>query len=101
MDGEAIAPMMASVASAIFSSSDSNQRSRIGPAAPVRISNAPGPSRPSLKKRQPSDSRSGAHLAPLPPPSSRLAQHAVVEDTVGVADLPPGINPLDRRSCDY
>ena len=32
------APMMASVASVPFSSSDSNQRSRIGRAAPVRIS---------------------------------------------------------------
>src|SRR5437867_3158035 len=67
MDGEAIAPMMASVASAIFSSSDSNQRSRMGRAAPVRISSARGPSRPSRRKRQPRPAGHvgrGGHLEP-------------------------------------
>src|SRR5205823_1921865 len=54
MDGEATAPMIASVARAILSSSDSNQWSRIGRAAPVRISMARGPSAPSFRKRQPS-----------------------------------------------
>src|SRR5204862_396623 len=44
--------MMASVASVVFSTSDSNQRSRIGLAAPVRISRAVRPSRPSARKRQ-------------------------------------------------
>ena len=54
MEGDAIAPMMASVASAILSSSDSNQRSRMGRAAPVRISIACGPVVPSLRKLHPS-----------------------------------------------
>ena len=40
IEGLAIAPMTASVASVPFSSSDSNQRSRIGRAAPVMTSTA-------------------------------------------------------------
>src|SRR6184192_2436595 len=55
--GDAIAPMIASVARAIFSCSDSNQRSRIGRAAPVRISSAAGPSRPSCRNRHPREHR--------------------------------------------
>jgi len=54
MDGDAIAPMMASVARVTLSCSDSNQRSRIGVAAPVRISIAFWPSAPSLAKAIPS-----------------------------------------------
>ena len=42
--------MMASVASVPFSSSDSNQRSRIGRAAPVRISTASPVASPSCRK---------------------------------------------------
>ena len=40
LKGEAIAPMMASVASVVLSASDSNQRSRICRAGAVRISKA-------------------------------------------------------------
>ena len=40
IEGEAIAPMIASVARVTLSCSLSNQRSRIGVAAPVRISTA-------------------------------------------------------------
>ncbi len=40
------APMIASVASVALSASDSNQRSRIGRAAPVSISTAAGRSSP-------------------------------------------------------
>jgi hypothetical protein len=53
MDGEAIAPMIASVASVTLSCSDSNQRSRIGVAAPARISTAFWPSCPSFRKPSP------------------------------------------------
>ncbi len=54
IDGEAIAPMIASVASVTLSCSLSNQRSRIGVAAPVRISTAFCPSVPSLTNARPS-----------------------------------------------
>src|SRR5436189_4521441 len=50
MDGVANAPMIASVEIVVFTSSDSNQRSRMGLAAPVRISIACWPSAPSLRK---------------------------------------------------
>jgi hypothetical protein len=54
IEGEAIAPMIASVANVTFSCSDSNQRSRIGVAAPARISTAFCPSVPSRTKPSPS-----------------------------------------------
>ena len=50
MDGVANAPIMASVERVVLTSSESNQRSRIGLAAPVRISSAVWPSAPSLRK---------------------------------------------------
>ncbi len=53
IEGEAIAPMMASVASVTLSCSDSNHRSRIGVAAPARISTAFWPSCPSLRNPSP------------------------------------------------
>src|SRR2546422_4524551 len=52
MEGVANAPMMASVEIVVLTSSDSNQRSRMGLAAPVRISMAFWPSAPSLRKFQ-------------------------------------------------
>src|SRR6185437_7322954 len=54
MEGDATAPMIASVASVTLSCSLSNQRSSVGRAAPVRISMALTPSRPSLRNCQPS-----------------------------------------------
>ena len=54
IEGVAKAPMIASVAMVAFSCSDSNQRSRIGLAAPVRISIAFWPSVPSFLKSSPS-----------------------------------------------
>ena len=59
IEGEAIAPIIASVASVTFSCSDSNQRSRIGVAAPVRISIAFCPSGYQLAKLLPSLASSG------------------------------------------
>ena len=56
IEGLAIAPMTASVASVPFSSSDSNQRSRIGRAAPVRISTASPAASPSRRNERPSES---------------------------------------------
>ena len=50
VDGEAMAPMMASVASVAFTSSDSNQRSRMVRAGAVRISTARGPVRAQLQE---------------------------------------------------
>ena len=50
IEGVANAPMMASVEIVVFTSSESNQRSRIGLAAPVRISVACLASAPSLRK---------------------------------------------------
>src|SRR4051812_12464165 len=52
MEGVAKAPIIASVEMVVLTSSDSNQRSRIGLAAPVRISTARWPSAPSLRKFQ-------------------------------------------------
>ena len=49
-----MAPIMASVASVPLSCSDSNQRSRIGRAAPVRISTASLMAGPSWRKARPS-----------------------------------------------
>ena len=54
IEGDAIAPMIASVASVTLSCSLSNQRSRIGVAAPVRISTAFCPSVPSFTNASPS-----------------------------------------------
>ena len=54
--------MIASVASVAFSWSDSNQRSRMVRAAPVRISMAAAPSLPS--RRKPSASFRSAHRSP-------------------------------------
>jgi hypothetical protein len=53
IEGLAMAPMIASVASVAFSSSDSNQRSRIGRAAPVRISTASPAAAPSRRNERP------------------------------------------------
>src|SRR5437667_10234300 len=52
IEGVAMAPMMASVEIVVLTSSDSNQRSRMGLAAPVRISIACLASAPSLRKFQ-------------------------------------------------
>src|ERR1044072_9036198 len=52
MEGVANAPIIASVEIVVLTSSDSNQRSGIGLAAPVRISIARWPSAPSLRKFQ-------------------------------------------------
>ena len=54
IDGAAIAPITASVASVTLSCSDSNQRSRIGRAAPVRISMASVICGPRFWKERPS-----------------------------------------------
>ena len=50
-----MAPMMASVASVAFSASDSNQRSRMVRAGPVRISTASDAAGPSRRKARPSE----------------------------------------------
>src|SRR5262245_12253525 len=53
MEGVAKAPMVASVEMVVLTSSDSNQRSRMGLAAPAKIWRAFSPSLPSFRKFQP------------------------------------------------